>query len=88
MATVQQIKDAINNANAVGITNLTGKGVSVSDTATTYEIMSKIADIPSDGASISVSSEVSGIFLPVSVPAASVSITSNISAESSATLNE
>ena len=88
MATVQQIKDAINNSNALGRTNLAEKGVTVDDTATTYEIMSKIADIPSDGASISVSSEVSGIFLPVSVPTASVSITSNISAESSVTLNE
>ena len=88
MATVQQIKDAINNANTLGRTNLTDKGVSVSDAATTYEIMSKIAEIPSGGASISVSSEVSGIFLPVSVHTTSVSITSNISAESSATLNE
>lgn len=45
MATVQQIKDAINNANTLGRTNLAEKGVTVDDTATTYQIMQKISEL-------------------------------------------
>ena len=47
MATVQQLKTQIENANALGRTNLAEKGVELSETATTYEIMSKIADVTS-----------------------------------------
>ena len=45
MATVQQIKDAINIANTLGRTNLAEKGVTVDDTATTYQIMQKISEV-------------------------------------------
>ena len=45
MATVQQIKDAINSANTLGRTNLAEKGVTVDDTATTYQIMQKISEL-------------------------------------------
>lgn len=45
MATIAELKALIENANALGRQNLRDKGVNVEDTATTYEIMSKIADI-------------------------------------------
>ena len=50
MATIQQLKTQIENANALGRMNLSEKGVTVEETATTYDIMSKIAEI-SGGAS-------------------------------------
>lgn len=43
------LTDKINTANALGRTNLAEKGVVVANNATTYEIMGKIADIPSGG---------------------------------------
>ena len=50
MATIQQLKTLIQNANTLGRQNLVNKGVEIPETATTYEIMSKIAEI-SGGAS-------------------------------------
>lgn len=44
MATIQQIKDAINSANTLGRTNLAEKGITVDNTATTYQIMQKISE--------------------------------------------
>ena len=49
MATIQEIKTKLLNANALGRTNLSEKGVELPETATTYEIMSKIAEIVSGG---------------------------------------
>lgn len=45
MATIQQLKTQIENANALGRQNLTKKGVELSATATTYDIMTAIAEI-------------------------------------------
>ena len=49
MATIQDLKTQILNANALGRTNLANKGVELPETATTYEIMSKIAEISGGG---------------------------------------
>ena len=49
MATIQEIKTKLLNANALGRTNLSEKGVELPGTATTYDIMSKIAEIVSGG---------------------------------------
>jgi hypothetical protein len=49
MATIKQIKTQIENANALGRKNLTDKGVSVEETATTYDIMKSIADVSGGG---------------------------------------
>ena len=49
MATLQELKRQIENANALGIANLTEKGVNVSADATTYDIMQKIVDIVGGG---------------------------------------
>lgn len=43
--TIQQLKAQIEDVNALGITNLAKKGVTVPQNATTYEIMQKILDI-------------------------------------------
>ena len=51
MATIQQLKTQIQNANALGRTNLSEKGVKLPDTATTYNIMQAIAEIVSGGGS-------------------------------------
>ena len=53
MATIQQLKTQIENVNALGRTNLSEKGVELPETATTYEIMSKIAEIVSGGGGVS-----------------------------------
>lgn len=45
MITLNDVKTQIEDANALGRANLTEKGVTVEKTATTYEIMGKIADI-------------------------------------------
>lgn len=45
--TIADLKTKIKNANALGRQNLTEKGVEIPETATTYEIMSKIADVSS-----------------------------------------
>lgn len=45
MATIREIKQKIENANALGVANLTEKGVEISEDATTYEIMQNIAQI-------------------------------------------
>jgi hypothetical protein len=45
MPTIEQVKTQIENANALGRQNLKDKGVSIEETATTYEIMSKISEI-------------------------------------------
>lgn len=47
MGTLKELKTRIQNANALGIANLSEKGVTVSDTATTYDIMKSIGDIES-----------------------------------------
>lgn len=52
MATVQQLKTQIENVNALGRTNLAEKGVELSATATTYEIMRGIGDVSSGGADV------------------------------------
>lgn len=44
MASLQEIKDKIRVANEIGRANLTAKGVSCSENATTCEIMCLIAD--------------------------------------------
>ena len=49
MATIKEVKTQIENTNALGVANLTEKGVEISETATTYEIMQGIADISSGG---------------------------------------
>ena len=49
MATIQEIKTKLLNVNALGRTNLSEKGVKLPETATTYEIMSKIAEISGGG---------------------------------------
>lgn len=49
MATIRELKTQIENANALGRTNLSEKGVKLPETATTYEIMSKIAEISGGG---------------------------------------
>lgn len=56
MATIQEIKTKLLNANALGRTNLSEKGVELSATATTYEIMSKIAEIVSGGGGVTYTS--------------------------------
>lgn len=49
MATIRELKTQIKNANALGRTNLSLKGVELPETATTYEIMNKIAEINGGG---------------------------------------
>ena len=49
MATIRELKTQIENTNALGRTNLSKKGVELPETATTYEIMSKIAEISGGG---------------------------------------
>lgn len=49
MASPQELKEQIENANALGVQNLSDKGVEISASATTYEIMSKIADVSGGG---------------------------------------
>jgi hypothetical protein len=49
MATIKEVKKKIENANALGRQNLTEKGVTISETATTYDIMTAIAEIVSGG---------------------------------------
>lgn len=49
MATIQEIKTKLLNVNALGRTNLSGKGVELPQTATTYNIMQAIAKIVSGG---------------------------------------
>lgn len=48
MATIKDLKTQIENCNALGIANLANQGVEVSENATTFEIMQKIAQIPED----------------------------------------
>lgn len=50
MASPQKLKEQIENANALGIQNLSDKGVDISASATTYEIMQSIADVQGGGA--------------------------------------
>jgi hypothetical protein len=45
MATLKSLKKQVEDANALGIANLTEQGVELSADATTYEIMQKIADV-------------------------------------------
>ena len=52
MASVQDLKTQIENVNALGRTNLAEKGVELSATATTYEIMRGIGDVSSGGADV------------------------------------
>lgn len=47
--TFKELKEQIENANALGVANLAEKGIMVNDNATTYEIMDKIADIVGNG---------------------------------------
>ncbi len=49
MANMKKLTEQIQNANALGVANLEGKGVSISGNATTYEIMSSIANVESSG---------------------------------------
>ncbi len=49
MATIRELKTQIENANALGRTNLSLKGVEIPETATTYDIMSKIAEVSGGG---------------------------------------
>lgn len=48
MANLKDLKTQIENANALGVANLTEKGVEISADATTYEIMGKIAEITAE----------------------------------------
>jgi hypothetical protein len=52
MASLKKLKTQIENANALGIANLTEKGVNLPETATTYEIMKGIAEVSSGGGRI------------------------------------
>lgn len=45
MATIKGLKSQVQSANALGIANLVEKGVDISEDATTYEIMQRIADV-------------------------------------------
>ena len=45
MANLKKIKEQVENANTLGITNLTEKGVTIAEDATTYEIMKGIEDV-------------------------------------------
>lgn len=49
MATIKEVKTQIQNANALGIANLTEKGVDISADATTYDIMTAIAEVVGGG---------------------------------------
>lgn len=49
MATIKEVKENIKNANALGRQNLTEKGVTIPENATTYEIMTAIAEISDSG---------------------------------------
>ncbi len=49
MATLKQLKTQVENANALGVENLTVQGVEISSEATTHDIMLKIAEIVSGG---------------------------------------
>lgn len=66
MATIQQIKDAINSANTLGRTNLAEKGVTVDDTATTYQIMQKISEVSGGSSGTVVNSSVE-IIEPINI---------------------
>ena len=52
MATIQELKTQIEAVNALGRTNLAEKGVEVSDSATTYDIMNSIVNIEGVNTSI------------------------------------
>ena len=49
MATIKEVKTQIQNANALGRANLTEKGVEISENATTFDIMTAIAEISGSG---------------------------------------
>ena len=49
MATIKEVKTKIQNANALGIANLTEQGIDVSADATTFDIMTAIAEISGSG---------------------------------------
>jgi hypothetical protein len=49
MATLKSLKTQIENANATGVENLTKKGVDISADATTFDIMTAIADVVGGG---------------------------------------
>lgn len=49
MATIKEVKEQIQNANALGRANLTEKGVEISENATTFDIMTAIAEISGSG---------------------------------------
>ena len=49
MATIKEVKTQIQNANALGRQNLTEKGVTIPENATSYEIMKSIADVSGGG---------------------------------------
>ena len=59
MATIKEIKVKIQNANALGIANLTEKGVTIPENATTYEIIQSIKKIQS-------SSELESLIIEIS----------------------
>lgn len=49
MASLQEIKRQIKNANAIGIANLAEKGLELAEDATTVEIMRGIKECKADG---------------------------------------
>jgi hypothetical protein len=49
---IADLKQNIKNANALGVANLTEKGVEVSESATTYDIMKSIAEVSGGGGRI------------------------------------
>ena len=51
MASIQEIKNQIQTANAIGRENLAKKGVEIAENATTAEIMKGIKNIVAGGAS-------------------------------------
>lgn len=55
MATIADVKEQIENANALGRQNLTDKGIDVNGTETTYQLMQMIANI-SGGSGVSYTS--------------------------------
>lgn len=52
MATIKEIKEQIENANALGRQNLTEKGVTIPENATTYEIMKNIKNVSGSSAEL------------------------------------
>ena len=52
MTTLQELKNQIDAANELGVTNITKKGGTISSDATTADIMAEIDNLPSGGGGV------------------------------------